>query len=279
VIGARRALALAIASICLWGVARADDLFTDPHRLFGYTLGTSTGEARQSAPTTEKLPPGFAPFTEVQLRWSQPSGTLFVIDGSARTRSARACIEQLNDLRTSFDATLAIPLREESFEASDGDPYLGYYGSRETITWRLSCEGRDLSVNATDATRENGCDPRERPATPERVVPTEWAERFQGLETSLAPELRAVWQRIGDRAENTYDALLVSSPCLEGAVAISAVVDSDGMVHAVATSANGFPDGTMEQRVSELVHATVFPKSSTTMWRLTTSGLQFSLRR
>ena len=272
------AWAFAIVSTCLSSAACADELFAaDPPRLFGYTLGTSTGDARPS-PTQQKLPAEFAPFTEVELRWSQPSGTLFAISGSASTRNHRACVERLNALRAQFDATLAIPLRDESFEAFDGDAYLGYYGSREAITWRASCEGRDLSLSATDSARENGCDPRERPARPEHVVPTEWTERFPALETSPTPESRGVWQRIGDRAEAAYDMLLSKSQCLEGAMAITAVVAADGSVQAVAISTSGFPDGTMEQRVNEIVRATAFPASSTMTWRLTSASLQFALR-
>jgi hypothetical protein len=154
------AAVIALLYISISADAGAPDFFTaERGRIFGYTLGTSTGEARPAMPERRALPPDFAPFTEVRLSWSQPSGTLYEVSGSGRARSDRACVEKLAEVRARFDATQAFPLREESFEATNGDPYLGYYGTLDSITWRLSCQGRILSITATDITYDFGCDP------------------------------------------------------------------------------------------------------------------------
>jgi hypothetical protein len=257
--------------------AGAQDFFTaERGRIFGYTLGAATGEARPVIPERRALAAELAPFTEVRLSWSQPSGTLYDVSGSGRVRSSRACVEKLGELRARFNTTQAIPLREESFEATNGDPYLGYYGTRDSVTWRLSCQGRLLSITATDERYDWGCDPREQPPRPEPVIPAEWAERYPGLGPSAAPEIAAVWRRIADRAEGSYNRMRAQSGCLEGLIAISAVIDSEGAVQAVETRSSGFPDATLERAAKEIVRTTPFPKDAAALWRLTTVELKFA---
>ena len=268
----RKGLVVAVAALGLSSTLHGQDLPPDlftagANRLFGYTLGTATGEARPAMPEYRSLPRDFTPFAEVRLRWSQPSGTLYDIQGAARIRNDRACVERLNEVRARFDATHGIALREDSFEASDGDPRLEYFGTRDRITWRLSCEGRMLFVSATDDAYDGGCDPHAPPTAPELPTPPDWAERFPGLEASPAPEIRAVWQRIAMSVESMYAPLRARSPCLEAAIAISAVLDSDGAVQAVATSSSTPTE--LAQRVTELVRRTAFPKSSDAIWRHT----------
>ena len=110
------------------------------------------------------------------------------------------------------------------------------------------------------------------------MVPAEWAERYRGLERSTAPEIPAVWRRIAQRAEGRYDRLRVQSGCLEGLIAISAVLDSEGAVQAVEAGSSGLPDAALEQAVAEIVRTTVFPKDAAATWRLTTAVLEFSHR-
>lgn len=273
------AAAIALLHVSIAADAGAQDYFTaERGRIFGYTLGTTTGEARPVMPERRGLPAEFAPFTEVRLSWSRPSGTLYDVSGTGRARSDRACAEKLADLRARFDATQAFPLREESFEATDGEPYLGYYGTRDSVTWRLSCEGRLLSITATDDRFAFGCDPREQPPRAELVIPAEWAERYPGLDKSAAPEIAAVWRRIADRAEGRYARMRASSGCLEGSIAISAVLDAEGAVQAVEARSSGFPDATLERAVTELVRTTAFPKDAAVAWRLTTVELTLADR-
>lgn len=273
------AAVIALLDVSIAADADAQDLFTaERGRIFGYTLGTTTGEARPVMPESRKLPAEFAPFTEVELSWSQPSGTLYDVSGSGRARSGRACVEKLTELRARFDATQAVALREESFEATNGEPYLGYYGTRDSVTWRLSCQGRLLEISATDVRYDFGCDPREPPPRPEAVIPAEWAERYPGLGRSAAPEIAAVWRRIAERAEARYGRLRAESGCLEGLIAISAVLDAEGAVHAIEATSSGFPDATLEQAVTEIVRTAAFPKDAATTWRLTTAELKFANR-
>lgn len=261
------------------GQALPADLFTaGADRAFGYTLGTVSYKTPPIARERHALPAEFAPFKEVELSWSQPSGTLYEILGSGHLRTERGCVEKLDEVRARFDTTHAVPLREVSFTSSDGDPYLGYYGTRERVSWRLACEGGTLSVSAIDSKYDRGCDPREKPAAPQLVPPSEWTERFPGLERSSSPEIGAVWQRIASRAESTYGGLLSTSPCLEAAIAVSVVLDSEGAVQAVASSSSELADDRLERRVEELVRTTVFPKDAVATWRLTTIALRFDLR-
>jgi hypothetical protein len=273
------AAVIALLGVSIAADARAQEFFTaERGRILGYTLGTSTGEGRPVMPERRALPADFAPLTEVRLSWSQPSGTLYDVSGSGRARSNRACVEKLAEVRARFDATQAFPLREESFEATNGEPYLGYHGTRDSITWRLSCQGRLLSITATDETYDFGCDPREPPTRPEPVIPSEWAERYPGLERSSAPEIPVVWRRIAQRAEGRYDRTRAQAGCLEGSIAISAVLDSEGAVQAIEASSSGFPDATLEEGVTEIVRTTVFPKDAAATWRLTTVVLEFAHR-
>ncbi len=237
---------------------------------FGYAVGTRIdGLDPATMFVSQALDRTYAPFTKVSLSVSSPSHTVTSVTGVTEMRSAKACLASLDVLRDQLESAFGLTLEHETFTTTH--QYTGYYGSRDAVLRRISCEDQMLSVRVELGGYASGCDPGEAPALPaEGRAETEAAlkKRFPEAQLWKGQDVRRASAVIAELAESAYSRALSDSPCLRARVVIYAVIDPAGKAQAVQVLATEGVDAALRQRITDSVQRTSFATTDDPAMRL-----------